>query len=161
MSKYNPEYHRKWYRKNRDRLLEVRKKYNKKYNLSPEGKESERKRNQLPKRIVYRKIYKKTQAGNLSNIKYRSKPEVKEKYENYRLKVRYGITTKEYWDLVAKQNGVCAICNKSDGKKLHIDHNHTSNKVRGLLCGSCNRGLGMFKDNIYTMEKAIKYLNHV
>lgn len=159
MSKYNPEYHRNWYKKNRDRLLLIRKEYNKKHSESIEGKESDKIRNQLSKRKAYRKQYKKTEAGKISNLKYRRKPEVKQRYEEYRLKVRYGITTAEYWNLVAEQKGVCAICGKSDGKKLHIDHDHKTNKVRGLLCGNCNKGLGLFKDDVSLLDKAIKYLD--
>lgn len=123
------------------------------------SKESERIRNQLPKRKAYRKAYKHTVNGRINNLKYRRKPEIKAKYEEYRLKVRYGITTAEYWDLVAEQNGVCAICGNPNGKKLHVDHDHKTNKVRGLLCGNCNKGIGLFKDDITLLDKAIKYLN--
>ena len=135
------------------------KKYNKEYSARLEVQEKYRIKNATSGRKAYRKHYKQTKAGKRSNLKYRRKPEVKLRYQNYRLKKRYGITIKNYWDLVAKQNGVCLICNKSDGHKLHIDHDHKTGKVRGLLCGSCNRGLGMFKEDIKHLKSAIKYLN--
>lgn len=153
------KYYKEWYEKNRDRLLSIRRKRNKKYNASKKGKEAERLRNASPERKAYRKQYKKTLNGRRTNLKYRRNPEVKKRYEDYRIKKRYGITTKEYWELVAKQNGKCAICSKSDGKKLHIDHNHKTGKIRGLLCGNCNRGIGMFEDNVFLIESAKVYLS--
>jgi len=76
------------------------------------------------------------------------------------------LTKKEYNKLLEKQNGVCAICEKPETKKLKdtiyrlaIDHDHKTNKVRGLLCSRCNRGLGHFMDNVKFLLKAIKYLN--
>jgi hypothetical protein len=50
----------------------------------------------------------------------------------------------------------CSICGNTDG--LVFDHSHTTGLARGLLCNHCNRGLGCFKDNIITLERAIKYL---
>lgn len=71
----------------------------------------------------------------------------------------YGITIEEYNKLFSKQNGVCAICGQeSKNKRLHIDHNHGSGKVRGLLCNGCNRALGWFGDNISILKSAIQYL---
>jgi len=50
------------------------------------------------------------------------------------------------------------ICGSQE--KLVVDHNHNTNKVRGLLCNHCNRGLGHFRDNTETLLKAIDYLNN-
>jgi len=159
MKKNDREKSRAWYLKNRDRLLLVRRKYNKLKYSDPEFRESERVRNTDVKRKEYRKMYKKTKAGKESNRKYRLKPEVKVRYAESRIKRLYGITTKDYWELVALQGGVCAICNKSDGKKLHIDHDHETKVVRGLLCGNCNRGLGLFKEDLEILNRAREYLN--
>lgn len=74
---------------------------------------------------------------------------------------KYGINESEYNNLLKKQNSVCAICLKEEfGKitKLSIDHDHETGKVRGLLCRRCNTGIGMFMDNPYLLEKAVKYL---
>ena len=73
----------------------------------------------------------------------------------------YGITQAQYDEMLKKQNGVCGICENSDeveGRKLAIDHCHTTSRVRGLLCGKCNRGLGLFYDNPDLLLKAISYL---
>jgi hypothetical protein len=69
---------------------------------------------------------------------------------------KYKLTKQQYESLVAEQGGVCAIC--GDGVKLSVDHNHTTNKVRGLLCTSCNIGLGLFKDNVKRLYGAIEYI---
>lgn len=62
------------------------------------------------------------------------------------LKARYGLSAAEYDHLLALQRNVCRICRKpcSTGKRLAVDHDHETGKVRGLLCRRCNRGLGHF-----------------
>jgi hypothetical protein len=66
-----------------------------------------------------------------------------------------------YQYMLDKQGGVCAICKKvcSTGKSLAIDHNHKTGEVRGLLCGKCNRGLGLFCDSKDLLLVAYNYLN--
>ena len=87
----------------------------------------------------------------------------RDKRRKYRLKAEYGISIEHYNMLLSSQKGQCAICGIAvcpTGKRLAVDHCHTTNKVRGLLCQSCNTGLGKFKDNISNLEKAIKYLKN-
>lgn len=82
-------------------------------------------------------------------------------YRNIERFKKYHITKKEYDKLYKDQNGRCAICRtpeKDLKKALNIDHCHKTEKVRGLLCNSCNQGLGYFKDNISTLEDALYYL---
>ncbi len=63
-----------------------------------------------------------------------------------------------------KQNGECRICNVKLNKNRYVgdmavvDHCHTTGKIRGLLCNSCNRGLGYFRDNPKFLSNAISYL---
>jgi hypothetical protein len=76
---------------------------------------------------------------------------------NGHLKRKYGITSKDYDRMFEEQNGKCAICGKT-GKKLHVDHNHKTNKVRKLLCFHCNAGLGHFTENPKFLLRAIEYL---
>lgn len=54
------------------------------------------------------------------------------------------------------QNGGCAICGRVT--KLVVDHDHETNRVRGLLCSTCNTGLGKLGDNVENLRKAIVYL---
>jgi hypothetical protein len=78
------------------------------------------------------------------------------------LKRLYGITLGAFEALEQAQNYRCAICGgppNGRGNKLYVDHDHATNKVRGLLCATCNSGLGHFKDKPELLEKAILYLN--
>ena len=93
-----------------------------------------------------------------------------QKYQDATLKRRYGISYIIFQDLYKEQNGKCAICkndipfidspNKNRNKLAHVDHDHKTNKVRGLLCPNCNLMLGYSKDNISILTDAIKYLQN-
>jgi hypothetical protein len=73
---------------------------------------------------------------------------------------RYGITLDDYQRMHARQQGECAICERHETSvgPLVVDHDHDSGKVRGLLCHSCNRGLGQFKDDPELLRAASAYL---
>jgi len=81
--------------------------------------------------------------------------------KNNDLKRMYGITLQEHQEMYKNQNGVCAICKgEGDGKwkKLCVDHDHKTGKVRQLLCRNCNMVLGQVGDNANLLEEMIKYL---
>ena len=84
------------------------------------------------------------------------------KNRTQRLRLEYGLTTEQYNDMLNHQKGLCAICKSKEVGKgfkyLHIDHNHETGKVRGLLCSKCNRGLSCFGDNSKLLGRARKYL---
>ena len=78
---------------------------------------------------------------------------------------RYGLTIEKFDQMLDQQNGVCAICGSppaTEGwqtvKQLHVDHDHATGHVRGLLCDTCNRGLGYFHDDLAKLEQAKQYL---
>lgn len=73
---------------------------------------------------------------------------------------KYGIVEAEVAGLLESQDSRCAICTVSIEADAHVDHDHESREVRGLLCGSCNRGLGMFRDSPEALEKAAAYLRN-
>lgn len=80
--------------------------------------------------------------------------------KKYDMKRRFGITIDIYNEMVVSQGGGCAICrghNKS-GKALAVDHNHTTGKVRGLLCSNCNIGIGNLRDSATLCRLAAEYL---
>lgn len=133
-------------------------KYNKEYSSRPEVITWAKIRNAMPERKEIRKKYKQTEAGKKANKKYLAKESTKIKRENQRRIKRYGIDINGYNKLYQKQGGRCAICFK-EYDKLDIDHCHFTNRIRGLLCGSCNRALGLMKDNSEFLLKAIDYLN--
>ncbi len=72
---------------------------------------------------------------------------------------KYGITPEVYETMLIEQRGVCAICGGVDSRKLAVDHCHSTGRVRGLLCGTCNRGLGNFRDSTELLERAKGYLS--
>lgn len=79
------------------------------------------------------------------------------------LKSRYGMTIEEYEERAKNQFNRCAICGRTaeqvdPKKRLAIDHNHTTNEKRGLLCRHCNTGLGLFQDDPNILRMAIDYL---
>jgi len=81
------------------------------------------------------------------------------------IKAKFGLSAAQYNEMLASQNYKCAICGTTDSGTLHnnlcIDHCHTSDRVRGLLCTRCNKGIGHFGDNISKLQQAIEYLkNH-
>jgi len=73
---------------------------------------------------------------------------------------RFGVTTEQYDEMLARQNGGCAICGKTNpnGHRLAIDHNHRSGKVRGLLCRNCNSAIGQLLDSPELIRKAADYV---
>jgi hypothetical protein len=85
---------------------------------------------------------------------------------NAKLKAAHGITSSDYQEMLEQQNGKCAICGTTDpggrmglcGPVFHVDHCHSSGKIRGLLCHSCNVGLGNFRDSVTALANAIAYL---
>ena len=84
------------------------------------------------------------------------------KYKAF-IKKTYDITWEDYEAMYDKQRGCCAICksriSSSRTQKLYVDHCHQTLRVRGLLCGNCNNGLGQFKDSPRLLQRAINYLS--
>ena len=85
------------------------------------------------------------------------KQTIKDYYRDWELKKEYGITLQTYREESRRRNNCCDIC----GKKvptLHVDHNHSTMKLRGYLCGSCNRGIGLLQDSKELIRKALEYM---
>jgi len=72
-------------------------------------------------------------------------------------KTRYGLTLERFEAMIVEQDGCCAICGRKP-KRLHVDHDHASGQVRGLLCGPCNRGIGLMQESPDVLSNAIRYL---
>ncbi len=101
-------------------------------------------------------------------------PLKKKKYERKKrkqikssqLKTKYNISYRDYLQKLLTQNKQCKICSinihdyyKQTGKKyFDVDHSHKDNKIRDLLCNTCNQGIGYLKDNINTIQSALNYL---
>lgn len=90
----------------------------------------------------------KTDSGKLSSA-------------NTKLKRRFGISLEDYNKMLHDQGGKCLVCGSTEsfnGHKLAVDHDHTTGRVRGLLCKACNSALGLLKEDITNMENLIKYV---
>lgn len=74
----------------------------------------------------------------------------------YDVAYRYGISSEQLGEMSDEQGGLCAICRALPAKC--IDHDHETGEIRGLLCPSCNTGLGYFKDDPTLLRSAIEYL---
>lgn len=88
-----------------------------------------------------------------------SKMAAKNKY----LEQTYNISLKQYEKMYMEQAGLCAICRKPttiEKPFLFVDHDHDTGKVRGLLCHKCNAGIGLFEDNVNSLNFAIQYLRN-
>jgi beta-N-acetylglucosaminidase len=86
----------------------------------------------------------------------------KNKLKDLALKKAYGISLDEYNSILLAQSGKCKICKKHYSEftiALAVDHCHNTGKIRGLLCDSCNRGLGYFKDSRDLLLEASNYLS--
>jgi hypothetical protein len=94
--------------------------------------------------------------------------DVKARWSRYRhnsLVRKYGLEPEEYTTLLQAQSGGCAICESQTDpyiqRRLGVDHDHITGKVRGILCTACNNGLGSFKDNPDRLRRAAEYLEAV
>ncbi len=103
-----------------------------------------------------RKIYNQTYSTNnreknrLRKLKYyQDNPE---RSRLIMIKYLYGLSEEEYKALPKK----CGICGSVEN--LNVDHNHITGKVRGVLCGTCNRGIGMFKDSSWLLIRSAFYI---
>lgn len=135
--------------------------YNKEYSSRPEVIAWARERNARPERRAVRNAYKRSDRGKEVNKLSRKRNWAKNApLREKKLLWRYGLTSREYENLLSEQGGACMICATPFGKKRpHIDHSHETGKIRGLLCSSCNLALGLFKDDVLRLGAAIRYLD--
>jgi hypothetical protein len=91
----------------------------------------------------------------------RATPEGKRKARAYHLGKKFGITPEQYDEMLEAQGGGCAICRRPprDDISLHVDHDHETGAVRGLLCFRCNNSLGDLNDDAGLLQAAANYLD--
>jgi hypothetical protein len=100
---------------------------------------------------------------NSSGIYKTCKPCHNDKYRDYKrrwdLENKYGITLEEYDEMAKDGCNLCGKTNEQNKVYLVVDHDHETEKVRGVLCTMCNTGLGKLGDNVEGLTRALEYLN--
>lgn len=109
-------------------------------------REEQRKKNPTENRINSNKERWKRNPSTVSPLHKRA----------YNLKKKYGMSLEDFDKIRQEQDAKCKICNQE--KFLVVDHCHSSGRVRGLLCSSCNTAIGLLKDDVDILQKAINYL---
>lgn len=151
-------YQPKWRKRHKDRLREKSRTYEK----NPARKKSKKERDRLRDRRAYTKEYEqRTHVKNMRSVQAKREWERDKvsKRPHRKLKIikrRYGLTPEQYHRMLDDNGGMCAVCRIK--LATVVDHNHKTMRVRGLLCHSCNTGLGMFGDSVETLLNAIAYL---
>jgi len=86
-------------------------------------------------------------------------------HKSMKLRRAYGVTIEQYNEMLAAQNGCCAICDKPESNEIRgkvvslaVDHCHKTGAVRALLCSACNTALGLFNDDPELLAKAQQYV---
>lgn len=142
----NREYMREYYEANSERFAA--------YSRDPANRE---RRNRL------RRERYANDAEHREKLKAAVRAEDPARKRDNRMRRQFGIGAAEYDELLASQNGGCAICGATvgdgSGRRHHIDHCHKTGAVRGILCSECNLGLGKFRDDLDLLQCAINYLS--
>jgi hypothetical protein len=142
-------------------LTESRRAYQREYKKTEKSRALARAWRAKPENIEKARIYNQKR-NSTPEVKARMRerintPEVKERRKGYTRKTKYGITPEEYSTMHASQNGNCAICEKNF-ETLCVDHDHDTGRVRGLLCQSCNKFIGLAFEDISILNASIDYL---
>lgn len=91
----------------------------------------------------------------------KEKPDYHEKIRRDNLRKNFGISIEQYDEMLELQDGCCAICGIEESqltRRMAVDHDHETGRIRGLLCIECNRGIGALDDSVEILKQAIKYL---
>lgn len=111
--------------------------------------------------IRYRAKHQKQIKATQKAYQLANKEKNTDYYRRKNLRTKYGITLEQYNRMFNAQNGCCVVCgvHQSEVKHVfHVDHDHLTGKVRGILCFRCNAALGNVGDSVETLKKMIKYL---
>ncbi|KKN26029.1 hypothetical protein LCGC14_0878740 [marine sediment metagenome] len=139
-AQYSKAYQARWNAANRDK----RRIYEKRWRATKTPSEL---------RKIWRENYRRWAKGH---------PEVRDQASRRRVLWAHGLTLESYERLLRKQRHRCAICRarhiEAPMRRLHVDHNHKTGQVRGLLCNKCNHLLGNSQESVEVLRKAAQYL---
>ena len=186
--RHSPGYNKAYAEKNREYLAAYKKGYREKHKeeLQAYGKEYRKKHPEKAEKVrlkyandpefrkkllekdqIYAKAHPEKARARGQKYKNSHREEVRERVREWRkanpdhyLKATYGITRKEFGILLDEQGGVCAVCKKTEWGKHgpHVDHDHSTMAVRGILCGNCNRAVGIIQENPQTAKNMAIYI---
>lgn len=106
-----------------------------------------------------RELSRKRTRACVNRLKATDPVEYKRRNRRYNLH-KFGMTPERYEEMLVSQGGVCAICKgPPDTTNFHVDHNHTTGTIRGLLCSACNTAIGLLKEDAEIFQSAVSYLN--
>lgn len=114
-----------------------------------------------PETVAKRTEYNKSEKAKDALKRYDQSDKGKVNSKKKHLRSKYNLTLVEYNNKLKQQDHKCAICGTDEvdlDRSLCVDHDHETNAVRDLLCNACNTGIGMFKEDITILQKAIAYL---
>jgi len=131
-------------------------------NASPKARAARARYEQTEKCKAHRAEYAKGEKTVARHRAYRATPKGKHLQRIGSRKAelkKFGIDEAHYQRMLRKQNGICAVCDgPPDGPSFCVDHCHITGEIRGLLCHSCNLGIGNLGDDPNILRRAAKYL---
>lgn len=125
------EYRKRWYRENRERS------------------------------IAYVRSWQQANPERLKAWRVKNRDRRNRQMREIHLRNKFGLTPAQYAEMLQRQGGGCAICGDPPPttSSLHVDHDHGTGEIRGLLCVRCNNGLGQFRESIELLQRAQRYVN--
>jgi hypothetical protein len=157
-------YQREWRKKNLDKSKAYQREWREKNAERLNARDREQRKKNPEKALArLRKWYKKNPEKAASNSRewHKKNPEkIATRLRKSRLKSKFGIGVEYYEALLRSQKEGCAICGKQGSNKraLAVDHCHVTGKIRGLLCGRCNMGIGLLGDTAQQLKAAYEYV---
>jgi hypothetical protein len=140
---------KKWREANPEKRKQIARDWARAARATPEGRETAKARQRAWYEHNGRAYYEKHKERHARQVR------------SAELKRQYGLTPADYATMLARQGNCCAICTRPFGQTTgdtHVDHCHTTGRVRGLLCRRCNRGLGFFLDSPDALVRAAAYV---
>lgn len=145
---------RAWYHRNKEKVAAYKKQH---YEQNKEQyKERASKFNKSDRRKQWR-LENKERISEYMKQRWLQIKDSKPHFKNV-----YGITLETYTEMFEQQSGKCRGCNRSQEElnhPLHVDHCHSTGRIRGLLCRKCNSALGLVNDSAEVLENLKNYLN--
>lgn len=106
------------------------------------------------------RAWQKANPGRVKAWRQKNRDRLNKQLRKIHLRNKFGLTVEEYADILEAQGGVCALCKAppTPGISLHVDHDHGTGEIRGLLCVRCNNAIGLLREDPDLMQRAARYV---